>query len=176
MELHTTRLLLREFILGDYDELRQIQLHPQMAQYEPPPLSEDEARHKLERWALEQFIFPRPHYAFALIPLPDKCIAGWVTLTLNFEQTGEWEIGWSIEPDSWGRGYATEAARAVVGFAFGECKAHRISAFCAVDNAASVRVMEKLGMTREGRLRQVRRLRGEWTDEYVYSLLEGEFC
>jgi RimJ/RimL family protein N-acetyltransferase len=60
-------------------------------------------------------------------------------------------------------------------FAFGELKAHRVVASCHADNLASARVMEKLGMEREGRLREVRRLNEQWWDEFVYSILERDF-
>jgi RimJ/RimL family protein N-acetyltransferase len=60
-------------------------------------------------------------------------------------------------------------------FAFGELNAHRVVAFCHTDNLASARVMEKLGMARDGRLREVRWLNGHWWDEYVYSILERDW-
>jgi RimJ/RimL family protein N-acetyltransferase len=56
------------------------------------------------------------------------------------------EVGWRIGRDRWGRGYAPEAARAVVGFAFGELGLDRVVSCIHTENAASVRVAEKLGM------------------------------
>ncbi|OGO65815.1 MAG: hypothetical protein A2030_05000 [Chloroflexi bacterium RBG_19FT_COMBO_50_10] len=60
-------------------------------------------------------------------------------------------------------------------WAFKELSVHRIVALCHADNTASVRVMEKLGMRQDGRLREARWLRGEWWDEYVYAILEREW-
>ena len=65
----------------------------------------------------------------------------------------EADIGYELSPEHWGRGYVTEAARAIVQFGFAELKVHRIWAWCIADNAASARVLEKLGMKLEGRLR-----------------------
>lgn len=90
-------------------------------------------------------------------------------------ETREWEIGWFVRRDCWGQGYATEAARAMLDYAFKELHAHRIMAFCHVANARSVRVMEKLGMQRDGLLREARCWHGTFVDEYVYAILEREW-
>jgi RimJ/RimL family protein N-acetyltransferase len=86
------------------------------------------------------------------------------------------EIGWAIAADRQGRGYATEAASALLAFAFGPLACHRVIATCQPENAASWRVMEKLGMRREGHFRQgLRQANGEWWDEYFYALLASEY-
>jgi ribosomal-protein-alanine N-acetyltransferase len=54
-------------------------------------------------------------------------------------------------------------------------KLHRIEAGCAVGNFASIRVLEKVGMTNEGRKREILPIRGKWIDNYFYSILENEF-
>jgi RimJ/RimL family protein N-acetyltransferase len=86
------------------------------------------------------------------------------------------EIGWVISPACQNRGYATEAARALMAFAFGPLRRHRLVATCQPENAASWRVMEKLGMRREAHFRQaLHREGGEWWDEYFYALLADEY-
>lgn len=85
------------------------------------------------------------------------------------------EIGWAISATRQGRGYATEAARALTDFAFGTLRCHRLVATCQPENVASWRVMEKLGMRREAHFRQgLFRETGEWWDEYFYALLADE--
>jgi RimJ/RimL family protein N-acetyltransferase len=64
------------------------------------------------------------------------------------------EIGYVLGKPYWGRGYATEAGRAVVDWAVVQPEIHRVWAACDVENPASARVLEKLGMTREGVLRR----------------------
>ena len=86
------------------------------------------------------------------------------------------EIGYAVAPRLWGKGMATEAARRVVGAAFEEYPMlERVRATADARNGASIRVMEKLGMKREGLLRQNRACRAELTDEVVYGLLRGEW-
>ena len=74
----------------------------------------------------------------------------------------DWEadIGFELAPEYWGRGYATEAARAIVDFGFRELELHRISSWCIADNAASARVLERVGLRPEGRLRRNEYFRG----------------
>jgi hypothetical protein len=70
---------------------------------------------------------------------------------------------------------ATEGTRASVAFGFDTLRLHRIAAICVADHVASTHVLEKLGLQREGRLREVAYYKGRWWDELVYGLLEGEW-
>jgi RimJ/RimL family protein N-acetyltransferase len=86
------------------------------------------------------------------------------------------EIGWVIDPDHSGRGYATEAARALIETCFGPLGLRRVIAQCFADNTASWRVMEKVGMRREDHAvrESLHRSRG-WLDGYRYALLADEW-
>jgi ribosomal-protein-alanine N-acetyltransferase len=86
------------------------------------------------------------------------------------------EIGWAFAREHQGRGYATEAATALLLYAFETLACHRAIATCQPENTASWRVAEKLGMRREGHFRQcILRPNGEWWDEYFYALLADEY-
>jgi RimJ/RimL family protein N-acetyltransferase len=86
------------------------------------------------------------------------------------------EIGWAFRHDCQGRGYATEAGQALLAYAFGALKAHRVIATCQPENMASWRVAEKLGLRREGHFREcLYRAPGVWWDEYFYALLAQEY-
>ncbi|MEL6298353.1 MAG: GNAT family protein [Pseudomonadota bacterium] len=71
-------------------------------------------------------------------------------------------IGFSVTPDSWGMGYASELARFALSFSFDQLHVHRVTASVAVENPASCRVLEKAGMVREGTSRQCIEARGQW--------------
>lgn len=87
-----------------------------------------------------------------------------------------YEIGWVVHPAHQRRGYVTEAALALLRYGFETLKLHRIIATCQPENPASVRVMEKLGMRREGHFRQcIQRENGIWWDEYFYAILREEW-
>lgn len=87
-----------------------------------------------------------------------------------------YEIGWVFSRARQGRGYATEAAQALLAHAFGALKAHRVIATCQPENAASWRVAEKLGLRREAHFRScLYRAPGLWWDEYFYAVLAEEY-
>ena len=85
------------------------------------------------------------------------------------------EIGFTLAPEHQGRGYATEAARLLIGYLFTTRGKHRITAYCDARNTASAAVLERLGMRREGHLRESTWAKGEWTDDLVYGLLHDEW-
>jgi RimJ/RimL family protein N-acetyltransferase len=87
-----------------------------------------------------------------------------------------YELGWVIHPDYQRQGYATEAARALLEYAFTTLHAHRVIATCQPENSASSRVMEKLGMRREAHFHQcIHRGDNLWWDEYFYAVLASEW-
>jgi len=85
------------------------------------------------------------------------------------------EIGYSVHPDYWGQGVATEASGLLLKFGFEELLLHRIYATCDPRNMGSSRVLSKIGMTYEGRLRDALLIRDGWRDSLVFSMLEQEW-
>ena len=74
-----------------------------------------------------------------------------------------------------GSGYATEAARALISYGFYQLGLHRIFADASNQNTASLKIMERLGMRREGHFREARFEDGKWVDLMVYSILADEW-
>ena len=101
-------------------------------------------------------------------------LLGTITLHISREHAHA-EIGYWIGVHAWGRGYATEASRAVIGYAFGELALHRITGRHVTRNPASGRVMQKLGMQLEGLHRHAFRRWGRFEDVAVYGLLAPEW-
>lgn len=85
------------------------------------------------------------------------------------------ELAYAVHPKVWGRGLGTQIGQAVLAIGFGDLRLHRIAGTCDPRNAASAAVLRKLGMTYEGRLRQVQLIRDGWRDSEVYSLLAEEW-
>ena len=85
------------------------------------------------------------------------------------------EIGYVLGIDRWGKGYATEAARAIVEFGFGTLRLHRLHAGYYTRNPASGRVLEKLGFREEGRRPQMYMRFGEWVDLVLVGMLRQEW-
>jgi aminoglycoside 6'-N-acetyltransferase len=84
------------------------------------------------------------------------------------------ELGFTLAREYQGRGYATEAARCVLDRVF-SAGIHRVSAECDARNAASARLLERLGFRREGLRRRHTWLKGEWTDDLLFGLLAEEW-
>lgn len=101
-------------------------------------------------------------------------LVGRVRLVPLNSEIGEFETGWASAEEFWGRGYMTEAVTMVLKYAFRSLKAHRVVAFCDSLNTRSERLMIRVGMTREGKIRETKRLGESWHDELVYSMLDGE--
>ena len=85
------------------------------------------------------------------------------------------DIGYELDPRHWNRGYATEAAHAIVDFGFRALSLHRVWAWCVADNTGSAHVMEKLGMRLEGRLRENDYYKDRWWDTLMYGILLEEW-
>jgi RimJ/RimL family protein N-acetyltransferase len=86
------------------------------------------------------------------------------------------ELGWVLDPAHLGHGYATEAVRALLGVCFEQLGIHRVVALCFAANEASWRLMERVGMRREGHmLRDSLHRSGEWMDGLTYAMLADEW-
>lgn len=104
----------------------------------------------------------------------DETVVGQCSLDRVDPLANQCEIGYWLRSDLAGRGLMTEAASAVVEFGFTEMRLHRIELHAGIDNAASIRVAEKLGFRREGVVRERGLGAGGYYDMYVYGLLETD--
>jgi RimJ/RimL family protein N-acetyltransferase len=96
-------------------------------------------------------------------------------LSLVRKAQGQGEIGYALGRAHRGQGYATEAARGLLGYAFTTLGLHRVQATTRPANRGSWRVMERLGMRREGHLREAAYQEGKWSDVLIYGILASEF-
>ena len=102
-------------------------------------------------------------------------LVGDLSLLWASEVHKQGELGFMVHPRHQGRGYATEAARPLLRFAFEELGLHRVVGTLEARNSASARVLEKLGMRREGHLVENEWVKGEWQSELVYAILDREW-
>ncbi|AZS73504.1 GNAT family N-acetyltransferase [Streptomyces lydicus] len=102
-------------------------------------------------------------------------LVGDVTFVWSSREHRQGGIGYVFHPGHAGHGYATEASRALLKLGFEELQLHRIQAELDGRNTASARLLERLGMRREGHLRENEFLDGEWSDEVIYAMLAREW-
>jgi RimJ/RimL family protein N-acetyltransferase len=116
---------------------------------------------------------PRRHYELAVtLKVTGELIGG-----CGMEKRPIWKdavLGYCFNKTYWGKGYATEAVRALLEFGFKSLALHRIFANCDPSNVASNRVLMKSGMKLEGHLRKNFRVKGGWRDTMIYGILERE--
>lgn len=131
----------------------------------PDPYTEDDARTYIARVSAQ-----RPETAFAIAV--DGQAVGTISFTLgrNVERISA-EVGYWISQAYWGRGIATAAVQAVTAFAMAEHGLTRVFALPFAENAASCRVLEKAGFTREARLRKSAQKAGRVKDQYLYAFV-----
>jgi [ribosomal protein S5]-alanine N-acetyltransferase len=177
MEITSERLLLRDVAIDDLAALQALEAEPELHSYrgggQP---GEEETRAFLQRTQDWLRLDPRPAYALVIALRADGSLIGVVSLTITNRELGQAELGYRLSTRSWGQGYATEAAQALVGFGFASLGLHRIYAMCHPGNAGSQRVMQKVGMQYEGHLREDFRNRdGSWRDSLLYAILDHDW-
>jgi RimJ/RimL family protein N-acetyltransferase len=149
-EVKTERLLLRRWRDSDRIPFQAMNADPRVMEFMPSPLSPDESDALITR---AENHFERHGFGPFGVELPDEItFAGFIGLSVpNFDAPfmPAVEIGWRLAFDFWGRGFATEGARAVVRYAFEELGLDSIVSFTVPENLRSRRVMEKLGMTHD---------------------------
>ena len=176
MRIITERLVLREFVIDDWPAVLAYQRDPRYLRFYPwTNRTEAQVRDFVEMFVQQQAERPRCKFQFAITFPNDDRVIGNCGIRCKPENDWEADIGYELAPEYWSRGYTTEAALAIVNFGFQMLKLHRISAWCIADNTASARVLEKVGMQLEGRLRENEYFKGRWWDTLLYGLLEREW-
>jgi RimJ/RimL family protein N-acetyltransferase len=177
VSLATERLILREFEQDDCPAVHAYASDPHVVQYMGwGPNTEQETRDHMQQTLARQRGEQSDLYAFAVVLVDNKQLIGAVSLRVSSPQDRGGFIGYVFNRHYWGHGYATEAARRLLAFGFEELGLHRVFATCDPRNVASSRVLEKLGMRREGHLRQHKWQKGRWRDSYMYAILAHEWA
>ncbi|MGP4111078.1 GNAT family N-acetyltransferase [Streptomyces sp. 4N509B] len=175
--VETRRLLLRPFTEEDLDELHDIQRRPDVARYLLwNARSREETRTALaERVRQTAISREGDNLAVAAVHRESGVLIGDFNLEWLSAELGRAEIGFVLHPDYAGRGYATEAGREVLRIGFEEYGFHRVIGLCNGNNTPSMRLMERLGMRREGFFVQGEMLKGERADLALYAMLADEW-
>ncbi len=165
--IETARLWIRDFRLEDAGDLHEILGDEETMRNCEPPYDFEKTKDFLESFCIGR------HGAVAAVEKQSQKLIGYILF--NEIEPGAYEIGWFFNRSYWRQGYAYEACKAVVDYAFCELNAHKVFAET-VDGVKSVGLMKKLGMTFEGIQRsQTLDNSGNWADLYFYGLLRKEW-
>lgn len=176
VQVRTEQLLLRDFEPDDWPALHAVESREEVARYQSfEPRTAAESRAYVAGACDEAKKDTRGTYDLAVMLISEDRLIGRVGLGITDSALSEGMLWYTIHPSYWDRGYATEAARGLVDFGFRELRLHRIWADCDPANIASSRVLEKLGMRREGHLRENAWIKGAWADSLIYAILDREW-
>jgi ribosomal-protein-alanine N-acetyltransferase len=171
----TERLILRRFTHDDISDVLGFVSQPSVARVtsERIPATEEGVRKYILLQNSYQSFEKDKVFELAIERKEDGKVIG--LLGLICQGHGQGEMGWVLGVEHRGQGYATEAAGALMDYGFNSLGLHRIHADTNTGNLAAWRIMERLGMRREGLLRGAAHEEGKWVDRYVYGMLADEW-
>lgn len=160
---------IRPFNRSDYEELFHLLSHPSSYKYQSWKITTFEEAVKF----LDTMDQMREGLKYLVLEINNEII-GACLLQLNLKHH-EGEIGYIVSHEQCGKGLATYMANYLLDLGFNTYQLNRIFASTDVENIASYKVMKKIGMTREGLLRQNKRINDSYRDSYIYSILRLEY-
>jgi RimJ/RimL family protein N-acetyltransferase len=172
----TERLMLRPWRVGELDRYHALRAIPEVATYlYDEPLTRRQAAERLR--GLRSDITEVDRWMNVAVELADPggVVVGDVGLCWRSEVHRQAEIGYVLDPAYQGRGFATEAAAAMIELAISGLGAHRVCGRLDARNTASARVLARLGMRYEAHLVENEFVKGEWVDEMVFATLAREW-
>jgi [ribosomal protein S5]-alanine N-acetyltransferase len=173
--LRTSRLRLRPVTAADADALFALHSSALVLRFwDSPPWND---RDRADRFiaASQQIADEGTGARVAIDRAADSAFIGWCAVTQWNPDYRSASLGYCLADAVWGHGYATEAARALLQWAFDTLDLNRVQAETDTRNLASARVLEKLGFIREGTLREDCIVNGEVSDSWVFGLLRREW-
>jgi RimJ/RimL family protein N-acetyltransferase len=173
----TKRLKLRTIEMEDLDPIHFLHSLPETDEFNTLgiPVSREVTSSIVQDWCDELNKDKITKYTFTIELKSDGPFIGLIALNVGPDKYKSAEVWYKIIADHWGKGYATEALNSILAFGFEQLKLHRIEAGCAIQNIGSIRVLEKVGMTREGEKRLCLPLKSGWSNNYEYAILDHEF-
>jgi RimJ/RimL family protein N-acetyltransferase len=177
IHLKTQRLCLRPFQESDLDAFVTYRSDPDVARYQSwtTPYSFDQAMTFLEEMKLAQAGTPGTWYQLAIERQIQPGIIGDCAFQVLEDDNRQGQIGFTLARPYQKQGYAAEAVRGLLDYLFGELRLHRVTAICDVENLASVKLLERVGMRREGHFIENIWFKGAWGSEYSYAVLDSEW-
>ena len=170
--IETERLILRPYRWDDIDDLMKFAVHEEWSRYIRPPFPY--SRENAREFLADRVGLSRPDQTVWCIQR-EKQMIGDVGFAWHTKNRAA-EIAYSLSPEHWNQGLMAEACRAAIDTVFvGNEALNRIYAAIDTRNAASIKLVEKLGMAREGILRQNRMQKGQLVDDAWYAILREEW-
>lgn len=173
--LYTTRLRLRPFVASDAEAIHALQSNARVLRYWDSPPWKDPSRAQTFLADCLKMQQEGSGARFAIETLAPPGFIGWCSMFRWNPVYRSLGIGYCLDEPAWGQGYATEAVRAMLTWAYEALDLNRVDAELNTRNLASARVLEKLGFVREGLRREDCIVDGEVSDSWIYGLLRRDW-
>lgn len=174
--IETARLRLRAFRACDEADVHEYASDPEVVRFMSwGPNTIEQTHAVLAGWLEEQKSWPRDSVTLAIELKDEQRVIGAIRFDLRDPDHRTADMGYTLNRKYWGRGFATEAARTLLDTAFRTLELHRVWATCDVNNHASYRVMEKIGMRREALFVHDVKIRGAWRNSFQYAVVADEW-
>lgn len=176
MNIKTERLILTELNWDDLNDVHDIHSVQEVDQFNTLgiPKNLEETKKVIKPDIEDQLKTQRSRFGWKIQLAETKEFIGLAGMFLSNDKFKMAEFYYKFYPKFWGNGYATECAKSLIKFGFEKHSLHRIEAGVATENKASVRVLEKAGMTCEGVRRKILPIRGEWKDNFHFAIVEDD--
>ncbi|MFC9709089.1 GNAT family N-acetyltransferase [Paenibacillus sp. NPDC056933] len=172
----TDRLVIRQFGLHDVQSFYQYRANPDVSRFQSwEDYTYEDAEAFVQKQMMQSHDQPGTWFQYAIALAESNQIIGDCAIHTLGAEPRIVELGFTLAPEYQGKAYMHEALYSVLDYVFGSLNKHKMIAFTDVRNEKSIRVLERLGMRREGHLLQNYMSKGKWVDEYQYAMLQSEW-
>lgn len=176
LQIVSERTKLRLIQLSDLEFIHQLHALPETDEFNALglPKNIEETKAIILPWIEDNQCEEISNYTFIIEQKKESKNIGLFGIKIGNKKYKRAEVWYKIHSDYWNNGFATEVLNSILSFCFDALKLHRVQAGCAVGNIGSIKVLEKVGMIKEGRGRQILPLKSGWSDNFEYAILETD--
>ena len=175
LPLYTQRLTIRDFRDEDYDDLYELRVHPECCRYIRPAMTPEQLREHLISRKRPWIFADNTWFSMGVFEHGSERLIGELVFRYESMADRRAEIGYCFHPDVWGRGFAFEAVDAMTCVLFEQLDCHKLSAYFDPANAASRKLLDRLGCHDEGVRLQHYYVWERWNDSQTYGLLRSNY-
>ncbi|WP_288444831.1 GNAT family N-acetyltransferase [uncultured Chryseobacterium sp.] len=175
MQLYTKRLVLRDITIDDKQDIFDYRSDAEANKFQGwIPESLEEVESFIQRNTTE-FNQPESWYQLLITDQETKAVIGDIGIHFIGDENVQVELGITLNTSFQGKGYASEALKGIIDFLFNDLQKHRITASVDPDNTASLQLMERIGLRKEGHFVKSLFWKNKWVDDIIYAVLREEW-
>ncbi len=175
MQLFTERLLLRDITIDDKQAIFNYRSDAEANKFQSwIPETLEDVESFIER-NNKEFNQPESWYQILITDKETKAVIGDIGIHFFGDENLQVELGITLNKFFYGKGYASEALKSIIDFLFNDLNKHRIMASIDPDNGDSMKLMERIGLRKEGHFKKSLFWKGKWVDDVIFAVLKEEW-